>query len=183
MCFAVRPHHLCRARSPDPDPFVIRRAQTTAVGPMRRPLTVGRGTGPRMRHAHACGFPAPCTARGGQAPALRYVNSLCRARSPDLDLFGSGRSRTTEVVSMRRPLHRRARACPSPVLAQSNARGGQAPALRYVNSLCRAGAPAPDPFGSGRSRTTAVGPMPAGTGIEPRGLAYGCASKYETSSN
>ena len=34
MLLAGRPHHSCSSGSPDPDPFVIRRSQTTEVGPM-----------------------------------------------------------------------------------------------------------------------------------------------------
>ena len=55
--------------------------------------------------------------------------------------------------------HRRARACPSPSLAQSNTRGGQAPALRYAM---------PSPF------TVVRGPVPrrawvgTGTGLGRR---------------
>ena len=33
-CLAVRLHPPCRSGSPDPDLFVIRRSQTTEVGPM-----------------------------------------------------------------------------------------------------------------------------------------------------
>ena len=72
---------LCRANSPDPDPFVIRRSQTT-----ERKHTSGRwssrGTGPRAtmkkrppphRRARACPSPSSVHSndRGGQAPALR----------------------------------------------------------------------------------------------------------------
>ena len=63
---------LCSSGSPDPDPFVIRRSQTTEVGPMptgasrpgglsygQRGLSVARGTGPRdpdlrVVHETAC---------------------------------------------------------------------------------------------------------------------------------
>ena len=64
MRLAVRPPHLCRSRSPDLDPFVIRRSQTTErdthirtmeiagdrpprYDKKRYPLTVGRGPVPR----------------------------------------------------------------------------------------------------------------------------------------
>ena len=36
------------------------------------------------------------------------------------------------------------------------------PRHRFRARPCRSGSPDPDPFGSGRSRTTEVGPMPAG---------------------
>ena len=71
-------------------------------------------------------------------------------------------------------------------------RGGQAPALRKktpplhvgrgpvprhrfgirTHHPCRSGSPDPDLFGSGRSRTTEVGPMASGIRQSPRGDKY-----------
>ena len=74
--FAVRPPHPCRSGSPDPDPFVIRRSQTT--GSKTSPLDDGDrgGQAPALRkkrppHRRARACPSPCWDRGGQAPALR----------------------------------------------------------------------------------------------------------------
>ena len=108
---------LCRLGSPDPDLFVIRRAQTTEekthIGTLEiagdRPPRYGEKTPSPHRRARAC--PSPCLGlpndRGGQAPALREKT----------------------------PPHRRARACPSLSSAYSNDRGGQAPALRENRDL------------------------------------------------
>ena len=63
-------------------------------------------------------------------PRHRSRAKPCKSGSPDSDPFVIRRSQTTKT-----PPHRRARACPSPSLAQSNNRGGQAPALRKKTSL------------------------------------------------
>ena len=112
-----------------------------------------RGTGPRAtvsdvflgsstaphRRARAC--PSPCC----DLPEVRGGNPLgcaCGIRGPPRYGIGrvSSRSRGTGpratvlggfLGSSTAPLHRRARACPSPCFGLPNDRGGQAPALRY----------------------------------------------------
>ena len=142
MRLASRPPHLCRSGAPAPDPFGSRCSRTTDGETHIVTLAIAGDRPPRYGKKKRF-----LNDRGGQAPALR----LWRPAS----------------------FHRRARACPSPVLAHSNDRGGQAPALRLARPasfhrrvracpspcldrarLCRSGAPAPDPFGSRRSRTT-----------------------------
>ena len=89
------------------------------------------------RHRFAARPRHPCSS--GSSEALAYLPG-------DPDPFVIRRSQTTEgethIMTMdnagdrpprynkKRPPHRRARACPSPASARSNARGGQAPALR-----------------------------------------------------
>ena len=133
-----RLHHPCRSGSPDPDLFVIRRSQTTEERNV--PLTVGRGPVPRhpSRTPTRAGDRPPRYGKKrrpfivgrGPVPRQRSCARACRAGLPDLDPFVIRRSQTTEERNVPPPPHRRARACPSPSLAHSNARGGQAPALR-----------------------------------------------------
>ena len=94
MHFAVKPHHSCSSGSPDPDPFVIRRSQTTEVethiGTMelagdrqprydkkRPPLTVGRGPVPRhracTRHLTLAGACPPRYGEKNAFPSRRTV--------------------------------------------------------------------------------------------------------------
>ncbi len=82
MRLAVRPHPPCSSGSPDPDPFVIRRAQTTAAETHIVTMDLA-GDRPRntiknaIPHRRARDRPSPScvhahsNARGGQAPALR----------------------------------------------------------------------------------------------------------------
>ena len=113
MRLAVRPPHPCRAGSPAPDPFGIRRARTTEVGPMpygvmKHPqLTVGRnrlqfpvGRGPVPRDP--CSRQKPSEALGwrislkskvgeGQALALRVMTGNGEGQALALrDMRGAG---------------------------------------------------------------------------------------------
>ena len=81
----------CSSGSPDPDPFVIRRSQTTEVETHIVTMELAGETRSDARME---------TSEGPRATIKNAASS------------------------------RSARACPSPASAQSNARGGQAPALR-----------------------------------------------------
>ena len=127
----------------DPDPFVIRRAQTTAEEkhivtmeiagdrPPRyeknAPFTVARGPVPRhaVEDEHSRGTGPRATIRNARPHrSARACPSPAFARTPTI--AGDRPPR----YDKKRPLHRSARACPSPSSAHSNARGRQAPALR-----------------------------------------------------
>ena len=88
----------------------------------RHPVTVGRGPVPRHRSRNPtrAGDRPPRYGEKWETLSLAIVRARQRAR-------GTGPRTTMKKTA---PCHRRARACPSPVLASSNARGGQAPALR-----------------------------------------------------
>ena len=92
-------------------------------------------TPPLHRRARAC--PSPCNDRGGQAPALREKTpplhvgrgpSQSSTRASKRVSLAMQRSRgpVPRATGKNDPLHRRARACPSPCCD----RGGQAPVLR-----------------------------------------------------
>ena len=105
------------------------KARLPGIGQIRRgcfinrhPVTVGRGPVPRHRSRTPtrAGDRPPHYGEKWENLSLAIVCVIQRAR-------GTG-PRTT--INITPPCHRRARACPSPSLAHSNARGGQAPALR-----------------------------------------------------
>ena len=93
------------------------------------------------RRARAC--PSPCPGLRSNHPCLWAVGVFRR----DREIAGDRPPRYGEKNASP---SRRARACPSPSF------GCQ------IASPCSSGAPAPEPFGSGCSRTTELGPMPSG---------------------
>ena len=134
MRFAARLPHPCSSGSPDPEPFVIRRSQTTEGDIKRQPLAMDNAGDrpPRYgkkrcpsRRARACPSPLFCC----------QTSSPCSSGSPDPEPFVIRRSQTTEGDIKRQPLamdnagdrpprygkkrcpSRRARACPSPSFA------------------------------------------------------------------
>ena len=91
--------------------------------------TVGRGPVPRHASVYRtiAGDRPPRYEKNNATPLYRSCAGLCGSGVPAPDPVVIRRSQTTEAEP---PLHRRARACPSPCLGLPNARGGQAPALR-----------------------------------------------------
>ena len=133
---------------------------------------------PLHRRARAC--PSPCRGlrktRGGQAPALRYLTSSCPKNAP----FTVGRGPVPRHAAVYRtlagdrpprygnrtvswqqngPLHRRARACPSPCRGLPKTRGRQSP--RYgigTVSYRMRGVPRLETFGLSNGSFRSVGP-------------------------
>ena len=139
--FAVRPHHLCRSGSPDPDLFVIRRSQTTELGLARRPVlravVAWRGTGPRPTvKGDRSGYRSAgaCPPRSFQAPE-RFSRDRCVARDRPSPYGKRGRSGC-----------RSAGACPP--------RSFQAPERVVLGSACERV--------SSRSFQAGIGPRPTG---------------------
>ncbi len=122
---------LCRSGSPAPDPFVIRRSQTT-VGEHIGTMEIAGDRPPRYG--------------GGRF----FCGTIAGDRPPR---YGGGRFFCGTIAGDRPPRYGKKR--------HFTVGRGPVPRQRRRARLCRSGAPAPDPFGSGRSRTTEVGPMRA----------------------
>ena len=116
------PHRRARAcPSPCLAPPNNRGGQAPALREKRMPLR-SRGTGPRatMKKTPALTKQKTPPLTVGRGPVPRHAS-----RTPTI-----AGDRPPRYGRRKIPFHRRARACPSPCLAHSNNRGGQAPALR-----------------------------------------------------
>ena len=128
---------------------VPRHASRTPTIARDRPSRSGERNGSYYRRARAC--PSPCLGlsepRGGQKKNVPFIVG----RGPVPRHAWVCRSLAGE--RKKRPFHRRARACPSPCLAHSNAREGQALALRARNGQLRIARDRPSRYGKKRHFT------------------------------
>ena len=135
-------------------------------------LTVARGPVPRDPPLHrSAGACPPRTPAPGPVGQDRLILTRSGSGDPELQRWArylqvgeTSRSRCNTLekrhpraTKKNRPLHRKARACPSPCRTQTNARGGQAPALRKNAPLHRRARACPSPC---RTDEYARGPPP-----------------------